>query len=62
MNIPNFTATLSLKKTTLRHASPQALPASRGHTEVVPSYISPWKPQCLWPCWIVGRFCICPLV
>jgi hypothetical protein len=61
MSMPGFAATLSLERTAYRYVSGQAGSATRGVTRVVPSlFISPWAPQCPWPCRVIDHWCICP--
>jgi hypothetical protein len=62
MNMPGFTATRSLEKTTHKYASAQVGSVTPRATGMVPSVVqSPWSDLCSWPCWVDKHGdCICP--
>jgi len=65
MNMPGFTAALSLPKkthwkTTYRYVSEQVGAVNRGVTPVVPSLFTFTHADCQWPCRAFGTLCVCP--
>jgi hypothetical protein len=62
MNMPGFTATRSLEKTTYKYVSAQVGSVNPPVTGMVPSVVaSPWSDLCWWPCHVDKHGdCICP--
>jgi hypothetical protein len=66
MNMPGFTAALSLaktahRKTAYRHVSDQLGAVNRGVPVVVPSlFIATHAPDCPFPCRVINNWCVCP--
>ena len=61
INMPGFTAALSLEKTTFRYVLGQVGSVTRRVTEMVPSLVLPPWPRCPWPCYVDHHGdCVCP--
>jgi hypothetical protein len=61
INMPGFTAALSLEKTTFRYVSGQVESVTRRAAGMVPSLVLPPWSRCQWPCYVDHHGdCVCP--